>query len=346
MFAPFTLDEVESVRSIVLMGQQQDDMLLSNCSTRPLAQMRSFIRRFKRLLLDSQVTVNDIAKSANEQYVAIIAGVRTKRGSHKIANATSVGNFVSPLMRSIQTVPLKFRSKYTRVEAEAEQPQGARPPLTTRSRSLSEGLAMPDISVTKRTEEKIPVMPPLSVKILRACRSIDELRPGMLAAVIRAQDGNAIPVIGRILGTKIIDGEGMALVAFFQPDMKPCYVRPEQIVKEKTAEEKVLTEPFTVDSILESITEDSSSLVIDVSLPGAEDIGVHEQQRKCVVFKSFRCAMQLSLLSFAANYKVPEDKLRLMLNLVQTLNPVKYMSSVPIDAKCQELIEMILAKLD
>lgn len=144
MFMPFTNDEIESIRSIVLLGQQNNDMLLSNCSTRPIVQTRSFIQRFKRLLLDTQTSVKDITKSANEQYVAIIAGVRFKKLSknNHLPNATSVANLSSPLLKIPRSVPHKFFSKFAKYDDEAvSTTQNLPPPIPTRSRSISDGLS-------------------------------------------------------------------------------------------------------------------------------------------------------------------------------------------------------------
>lgn len=344
MFAPFTRDEVEAVRSIVLMGQQQDDMLLSNCSTRPLSQTRSFIRRFKRVLLDSQASSNDITKSANEQYVAIIAGVRMKRGGHhRMPNATSLSNLASPLMSSIKTVPFKFRSKYGKSEAEAEPAPALPPPLPTRSRSVSEGLTVPDIQPQRRAESAIRVVPPVATKIPRACESIDELEPGTLAAILTSPDGNVI--ICRVLGRRVVNGEGQVLVAFFHPEIGPCFVRPQQLVKLRSGEPTDgLPYPVTVDNILEQIFQEGQALVMDVSMP-THDPAVQQQQSSYVMFRSLACAVQLSLLSFAAHYKVPRDKLDIMYKAVNTMNPPKYMSSVPINERCQELVQQILRRL-
>lgn len=147
MFMPFTNDEVESIRSIVLVGQQNNDMLLSNCSSRPILQTKSFIQRFKRLLLDSQSSVTDITKSANEQYVAIIAGVRVKKNAklNSIPSATSVANLSSSLLKIPRTFPHKFYSKFARYDDDEEivntKTKNLPPPLPTRSRSISDGLS-------------------------------------------------------------------------------------------------------------------------------------------------------------------------------------------------------------
>ena len=147
MFMPFTNDEIESIRSIVLIGQQNNDMLLSNCSSRPIVQTKSFIQRFKRLLLDTQNSIADITKSANEQYVAIIAGVRVKKNPklNSMPSATSVANLASPLLKIPRSFPHKFFSKFAKYDDEDDIPisktKNLPPPLPTRSRSISDGLS-------------------------------------------------------------------------------------------------------------------------------------------------------------------------------------------------------------
>lgn len=343
MFAPFTRDEVEAVRSIVLMGQQQDDMLLSNCSTRPLSQTRSFIRRFKRVLLDSQASVIDITKSANEQYVSIIAGVRMKRGGHhRMPNATSLSNLASPLFNSIKTVPFKFRSKYGKSEAEPEPAPALPPPLPTRSRSVSEGLTVPEIP-PKKPETTIPVLPPISTKIYRACESIDDVDPGQLVAIWPAADRTMI--FCRVLARRVVNGEGQVLVGFFQPDIGPCFVRPQQVVKLRPSEPTdKLPDPLTVDAIIEQIGQEGQALVMDLSMPTG-DPAVQQQQSSYVMYRSLACAVQLLLLSFAAHYKVPRDKLDIMYKALSSMNPPKYASSVQANEKCRELVQQILQRL-
>jgi hypothetical protein len=182
LFAPFTADEVEGIRSLVLIGQQQDDMLLLNCSPRPLPETRSFIQRFRSLLLDSTTPTSEITKSANEQYVAIIAGVDVKRANRqaRITSAASMANLTSPLM---QTMPFKFRLKYARLESELDQP----PPPPTRSRSVCEGLVLPDAVVT--SEEAAPAPPPARRTFRGAEANAAVLALGTLAALLREGGG-------------------------------------------------------------------------------------------------------------------------------------------------------------
>jgi hypothetical protein len=317
MFAPFTSDEVESIRSIVLIDQQDDDMLVSNCSSRPIAQTRSFIRRFKNLLLDSAVSIAEITKSANEQYVAIIAGVKVKRGNKqpRLSNATSVANLSSSLMK---TVPFKFRIKYARTEATLDQPPVVPP---TRSRSICEGLALPDRS------------PPVAPKLTH-----DDLAPkvGDLAAVFRQTESPA--VFCRILGRKPIHGNDHFLVAFFRPDIRPCYVRSHQLVVfGRQVKARMPDQPglVTIDALLDSWIRGSQSWIY--ALVGGP--------LNPLIVRALAYAIRMLFLSFAANYVVPREKLRLLLGLVGKLNPLKYNSSRIIDDKSRAKIEEILALL-
>jgi hypothetical protein len=259
MFAPFTLDEVESICSIVLIDQQNDDMLVSNCSSRPIAQTRSFIRRFKNLLLDSAVPIAEITKSANEQYVAIIAGVKVKRGNKqpRLSNATSVVNLSSSLMK---TAPFKFRIKYARTEATLDQPPVASPRSPTRSRSICEGLALPDRSPqNSRTTTS---------------------RPKWATSP-------------RFSGRKPIHGTDHFLVAFFRPDIWPCYVRSHQIVvfgrqpKARIPDQPVFV---TIDALLDSWIY---ALVGGPLNP--------------LIVSALAYAIRMLFLSFAANYVMPRQ---------------------------------------
>jgi hypothetical protein len=330
MFAPFTRDEVESIRSIVLINQQHDDMLVSNCSTRPITQTRSFIRRFKNLLLDSSVTVPEITKSANEQYVSIIAGVRMKRNRQsRLANTTSVANLASSFM---QTVPFKFRIKYARAETEIEQQTALPPPLPTRSRSVAEGLTL------SPKHEPIPVLPPIAPKFDRGATSPQNAPPGTLAAVFRESDAPA--TFCRILGKKAIQGTDHLLVGFFQPEMRPCYVRPQQLVVFiSRSRPKDWPNPITIDALLDYWIRANQSWIhsIQEPLPGGP--------LNPLLVRALTYAIHLSFLNFAANYVVPRDKLLMLLGLISKLNPLKYNSSKIISERSMAKIEDILASL-
>lgn len=349
MFAPFTNDEVESIRSIVLLGQQRDDMLLSNCTSRPLIQTRSFIRRFKRLLLDSQTSIADITTTANEQYVSIINGVRVKRNNrnYHMTNATSVANLASPLLTTIQSIPVKFRTRFAKFENDGENPPPRPPPLPTRSRSVCEGLTLQEITGASQKTTKIEVIPPITSHFPRACSKACELIPGTLAAVLRDSAGPAI--ICRVLGSRLIDGAEHVLVAFFQKDIAPCFVQPHHLVVLKQRaplDTSTLPDPLTVDSMLEQIMQIAQATVIDNDQqPISTDVKI-QQQRQKVLFSTLTYAVQLQLLNFAANYKVPEDKLRLMFDSISKIKPPKYSSTEVIILRIKDLIEQILSHLD
>ncbi|KAH0792492.1 hypothetical protein GPJ56_003669 [Histomonas meleagridis] len=343
MFAPFTNEEVESIRSIVRLEQQKDDMLLSNCSTRPLPQVRSFIRRFKRSLLDAQTPTKDIAMAANEQYVAIIAGVRIKRNNRSLQmkSAKSVANLASPLYQTMKTMPLKFRAKYARNEAENEPAPTLPPPLPTRSRSISEGLSL---IVQQQQQTKIPILPPLNRTLPRACSSASELKFGSLAAL---PSGNGPAFVCRVLGSKKIMDKEYILVSFFQPDITPCYVPPQNLVKLMPASSLNtfdLPNPISVDTILEQLMQTSSYVVNEI--PPSSNDPITQEKHKYIQFKSVACASQLIFLDYAANNRIPPDKMKLILDSFPKMNPLKYSSSEAINNRCKELIQQILSGLD
>ena len=51
-------------------------------------------------------------------------------------------------------------------------------------------------------------------------------------------------------------------------------------------------------------------------------------------------------LNIAANYKVPKDRLKLILDSVELMSPAKYNSSKIINNRCKELIRQIISDLD
>jgi hypothetical protein len=312
MFAPFTRGEVESIRSIVLIGQHKDDMLLSNCSSRPIAQTRSFIRRFKSLLLDTEVAVPDITRSANEQYVAIIAGVRVKRSPehHRMPNATSMSN-----LSLNQTVPFKFRVRFNRLDSESEQPQR---PLPTRSRSVAQGLVLPD----RLPEVQIPPVAKFSA--------------GQIVSISVNPPGHC-----RILGFTKVNGRQHAFVAFFQPDRKPAYVDVSQL---RVLPEQRSPQDTTVDSLLECWVRECYALVLEMCPVVPSD--PEAQQRSTVVFqRTLACAVQMSLLNFVAHYRAPGEKVAMMLQAIFTIHPPKFTSSTIVDARSKELVTRIVESM-
>ena len=348
MFVPFTEDEVESIRSIVLIGQQQDDMLLGNCSKRPVLQTRSFIRRFKRQLLDAQISLKDITDSANEQYVSIIAGVRVKktlRTGH-MTTATSVLNLASPLYQSTNSLPFKFRSKYARPDTPIETPN-LPPPLPTRSRSVADGLSRPEIVHFHQTPIKFQVFPPLPKRIPRACKSVNDLKPGIIAALLHNQGGPAN--ICRVLGARPINGIPHLLVSFFRNDLPPAYVTPQHLVilpPYPRQSKLILPSPLTVDSLLERMMQTSHLIIMDneTSLQSTDPLLV--QQHRELMFRTLTCAAQLLFLDFTANYKVPPEKLKLILDSIDLMIPPRYNSSKEINKRCKEIIEQIIVDME
>ncbi|OHT07651.1 hypothetical protein TRFO_24152 [Tritrichomonas foetus] len=348
MFAAFTEDEVESIRSIVLLGQQQDDMLISNCSTRPILQTRSFIRRFKRQLLDSNVTIKEITNTANEQYVAIIAGVRVKKNSRQshLPSASSVMNLASPFFQPTNSLPFKFRSKYARPESAQDTPS-LPPPLPTRSRSVMEGLARPDPVSFHPQALKFNVIPPLQKLFPRACKNVSELKPGTLAALLSNNGGPAI--ICRVLGSRPINGVPHLLVSFFQADLTPAYVMPQHLVilpPYPRHSKLVLPDPLTVDTLLERMMQTSQVIIMENEIqPQSNDPHILQQHRD-LMFRTLTCAAQLLFLDFAANFKVPKERLKLILDSIELMSPAKYMSSKIINNRCRDLIAQIISDLD
>ena len=373
MFAPFTNDEVESIRSIVLLGQQKDDMLLSNCSKRPILQTRSFIRRFKRDLLDTQVKINEITNSANEQYVAIIAGVRLKRNNNnRMTNATSVTNLASPIFQSVESVPYKFRSKFVKFEPEIEV-STLPPPLPTRSKSVSENLGSlqdnqtrspapipmptkapqpkPTVNIVRPQQPIVKthfqILPPLQAIFPRACKNASELKPGTLATLLSDNGGPAI--ICRVLGQRVINGTIYLLISFFQSDFAPSYVQPHHLMilpPYPRYNKLVLPNPLTIDALLERIIQTAQVIVIDNIMQPQDSDPVAIQRHRELILRILSCAAHLVFLDFAASYVVSKDKLKTILKAIGLMNPIKYVSNKPIHARCIDLIDQILSCLD
>ena len=349
MFASFTENEVEGIRSIVLAGEHQDEMLLSNCSSRPIIQTKSFIRRFKRQLLDPQVSIKDITNFANEQYVAIIAGVRVKKSmrTNHLSSTNSVMNLSSPFLQQTGSLPFKFRSKYGHSETPPKISPYS-PPLPTLSRSVSEGLTTrADPSYMYKQPLKFRVIPPLQKIFPRSCKNVSELPPGTLAALLSNNGGPAI--ICRVLGSRAIHGIPHLLVSFFQADLPPAYVMPQHLVilpPYPKYSKLVLPDPLSVDTLLERMMQTSQVIIMENEIQPQSNDPVILQQHRDLMFRTLACAAQLIFLNIAANYKVPKDRLRLILDSVELMSPAKYSSSKIINNRCKELIRQIISDLD
>ncbi|EAX72666.1 hypothetical protein TVAG_604140, partial [Trichomonas vaginalis G3] len=209
IFQAFTPEEVESIRSVVMIGHQNDEMLLTNCTRRPIQETRAFIKRFKKYLMYPQTPSSEIADMANKQYVAIITAARAKNKMHpqSLSSAHSMVNLALPLSTSKDSLPLKFRVKFGRFDNENEI-NFPKPPIPTRSRSVSNDLNREiDEPPLKRID--IPVIPPSNFKFPHAVRNPEEVTPGELAAVLKNTDGPTI--ICRVIALKTINDTPHAL---------------------------------------------------------------------------------------------------------------------------------------
>lgn len=338
MFAPFTVDEVEGIRSVVQLEQQRSEMLLANCTSRPLPQVKSFVRRFKHSLLNSGIPARDIAAAANEQYISILAGARVKKGAAKTLRSTvSMSNLASPLYQSAGSLPLKFRAKYGRpADAPPPEAEGAARRQLTRSKSISDGLARV-APPPPPPPPQIPLIPPLVRPLLRAFRDAGDVRIGGIAALMSGFGGATF--VCRVLGAKRILGVPHLLVSFFQPDIKPCYVQPQNLIRlpERLAGACLdLPRTVSVDAILEQLMQTSHFAVSEVP-PGVNPL-VH----KFVQFKSISLAAQLILLEFVANHRIPPAKLATILRSFPQFNPNKFASTEAIRSRCDALIQKIM----
>ena len=344
VFSPFSAEEVESIRSVVMVGQQSDDMLLANCTKRPIAETRAFIRRFKKTLLDPHTTPEEIAVAANQQYIPIITAARSKRNIHGTMSATkSMFNLAGTLGDPADSLPFKFRSKVSRDESDSEQ-NVPRQSLPTRSRSVQNGLNV-EFEEKKKHVSKIEVIPPFDCHFPHSCKTIEDVEPG-LAAVLRTSTGPSI--ICRVLAVKENDGNPLALVAFFQQDIKPCYVPLHHLVMLKHGADADLADgSLTVDAVLKRImVQAQSAVLVSDDLEDLEnDASIAPGHRKAIIFQALACAAQLQLLSFICSWEVPLAKQAVMFEEVGKMTQAKFRSTEEINARCRVLISQILEYL-
>lgn len=345
IFQAFTPEEVESIRSVVIIGQQSDDMLLTNCTRRPLAETRAFIRRFKKSLQDPHATSMDISEMANQQYVAIITAARAKKNMHPqtMSSAHSMMNLALPFANPMEALPLKFRAKFSRLESDQEQ-QHPKPAIPTRSRSVSNGLNQ-EAEGKSQIKINIPVVPSVDFKFPHAVRDPNEITPGDLAAVIKNRGGPTI--ICRVIALKVIDGLPHALVAFFLNEIGPCYVPLHHLVmlREEADSSDMTEQVYTVDKLLKKIMVHAQSVVLgNEEVPELEaDSTISHEQRKNILFQTLACAAQLQLLSFIESWEIPEPKQEIILREVEKMCQAKFKSTEETNQRCKDILNKIIS---
>ena len=336
VFLPFTSEEVESIKSVVMLNQQSDDMLLSNSTRRPLAETRAFIRRFKKFLVDQHTSSEELANMGNQQYVAIITAARAKR--KVMSSAHSMMNLSLPFTNPSDSLPLKFRTKFSKLDSETDSSQ-PRPSLPTRSRSVF--ALNQELEQQKAKKSKIPIFPAIDFQFPHGCKSPDDITPGDLAAVMKTKSGP--PIIGRVIALKEINGAPHALVTFFLEEITPSYLPLNHLVMLKHEYQSLdikENEKLTVDAVLKRIIGQAQSIVLVND--EMEQIESDDKLRKNILFQALSCSANLQLLAFVANWQVPEDKMLVILKEVRKMAQPKYKSTEEINNRCNELIMKIL----
>jgi hypothetical protein len=323
MFRAFEVGEVEGIRTVVLVGHQGNDTLLSNCSTRSLPEIRAFIRRYKADLVDGHKSTPDIAKMANENYLAILAGVRQKRmdKQFQMSSAMSTTNFSMN-----QTVPFKFCTRLGCLDALPPRPC---PP---RSVSVPDALFVPAPIV-------IEVLPSFfdSTTSPTHCANI---RPGRLALVYTTQNITFPSAICRILAVTTIDGTDYALVAFFQAAVKPCYVSFADIHLIPEHPNVKMTE-FTVDGLIHECLQQSVCILI-CAHPQMKTSATSQETSRLIFRMAIEYALQILLVAFASNYRVPEPKTKLLIDGTTNLWEVQFRSTQIINERSVAMITHVL----
>jgi hypothetical protein len=97
-----------------------------------------------------------------------------------------------------------------------------------------------------------------------------------------------------------------------------------------------LPDPLTVDALLDHWIRAGQLLLDELNVPIGTD------SRNVLVGTTLQCAVQLSLLSLAANYSVPPAKLRLLRDAVAALNPPTYASTRTVIEGCRAKIQRIM----
>jgi len=341
LFSPFTSQEVESIRSVVMLGQQSNEMLLTNCASRPVQEIRVFIRKFKKNILDLNVSPQEIATLANQQYLSIITAAREKRGVHVLPSAQSVMNLASVFTPSSETLPLKFRSKYNKSENDSEVIP-AKSTIPTRSRSVQSGLSASGNDSLLKTNKRsvIMIIPPFECKLNNPCRAVSDIEAGGIALVARSP--NTAPDLARVHAVKSIGGTMYALASFFFPDIPPCYVRINQVSMIKTKpNNQNSNNTFNVNAIIQQLISDAKMNIKQNDI--LDDSDPKNINAQCILIQTCKCAALMHMLSFLSNWDVPANKRELLIKSLMSLDEPKYHSSMEISQRCVNLIRKIIS---
>lgn len=325
IFCSFTPSEVESIRSVVMCGQQNDDMLLTNSTKRPLDETRAFIKKFKKSLLDIQISAEEISRMANQQYVAIITSSRVKKGP-TLSTTFSMNN-----LNSTTIMPLKFRGKLSKYDVDSDSSNGnsvtsysTRSQVPTRSRSVNnltlEGSKPRFHMIDHSFDTGVPTINKQRMS----------LQPGSLVLVL---DGSS-RTYGKIICFRESNGKEFALVAFFEEKMEPKYFSVNLLVNPKSMVD--LSEDLTVDKILLYIIVKARSILNNVLYASAY------KNHKGISKLCLPQSIILQFLSFSFQWIIPPDKFRLLYDEILRLTRPNYETAKIISERCNLMVDEIL----
>jgi hypothetical protein len=298
--------------------------MLAEVSHRHPTELRKLIRRHLPMLLDPSISLDQLTTVFKESLQSFQP--RTPRIEAPFPQPPAIAT--SPLK-----LPLKYRNK------------GSQPTESRSSHVVS-----------------IPILPRYESAGLSQTRN-QYLDPeiGSLVAAIHPALGRAY-VCRAIAKRMVNDVHTYYLVVFFQPECSPCYISSEYVFhfkgeygfplgEDAKFRQNISTLPISVDWLLEQIFSSAQKLVMEYheilsmslnhSLIAVERAEDHVQQ---ILFQCVSYAAMIITCSVCSEWKLPDAKVKIILETVMKSNQAKFVTTAAILPKVEQILTILSSR--
>jgi hypothetical protein len=311
MFQPITETEAEALRALLLLHDAPADSDFEQISLRPVSELRHIARQSSAVLRDPFLPVEELTAILNSP--------------------------VSPTRLSRPTTPLPPKAR-GKVIAKAASP------------------TVHPFSRTFPMNARVPLLPRIASGVAPA-RATTAPAIGTLAAVLHPQLG---PVhVCRVLARRIQNDTEYFLVAFFQGEQSPCLVPAAYLFElrsrlacpigdEAEFGEYMAKNEVSVDWLLERIFIAAQVLVInqaEVLYPGERN-GLSPQQMQQRMFQCVSCAALMIVCYIAGRWRIPTEKMGIMISTIMKTNPAKFVSAQNVMARVEREVAELLTRAE
>lgn len=321
----FTDVELIAIRHLVLKTANPEDSELAKISKCEAPELRRLIRRHLSMLINQSVPVSKLVELFNQNYHQNILKI-------PVSNL-SPNDIPAPI--EMQTpamiLPPKFRGKTTSI-----------PATPTSSQVMS-----------------IPVLPRYEVRNTFTRKHSFEPEIGSLAVILYPTLGPAH--LCRVIASKMVNDVKYYLVVFFQADHSPCFVSGEYLFQLKKRDLFCLSRDpdfirdmesgsISVNGILENIFSSAQNLVMHstdilapVSRPDSDCYQPETQQLQQIMFQCVSYAALLLLCNVCSEWRIPDDKVALMIATIVKAMPPKYLTTQAYMKNIELLIQKMIS---